>query len=101
MSAPPATTPMTTPEPVAPEALLSLMARLGSSQPVELKMTLGELADGFDLSQFGTSPTKFDAEDLWPLTRERNQHLPFAAAYAVLAGLVALLSLQRRPAPAD
>ena len=25
----------------------------------------------------------------------------FAAAYAVLAGLVALLSLQRRPAPAD
>ena len=30
---------------VAPEALLSLMARLGSSQPVELKMTLEELAD--------------------------------------------------------
>ena len=72
---------------VAPEALLSLMARLGSSQPVELKMTLGELADGFDLSQFGTSPTKFDAEDLWPLTRERNQHLPFDAVQARIAGM--------------
>lgn len=72
---------------VAPEALLSLMARLGSSQPVELKMTLGELADGFDLSQFGTSPTKFDAEDLWPLTRERNQHLPFDAVRARIAGM--------------
>ena len=62
---------------VAPEALLSMMARLGSSQPVELKMTLDDLAEGFDLSQFGASPTKFDAEDLWPLTRERNQALPF------------------------
>ncbi|MDO5631759.1 MAG: glutamate--tRNA ligase [Paracoccus sp. (in: a-proteobacteria)] len=64
---------------VAPEALLSLMARLGSSQPVELRMSLEEIAEGFDLSQFGASPTKFDAEDLWPLTRERNQRLPFEA----------------------
>ncbi|HRO15061.1 MAG TPA: glutamate--tRNA ligase [Paracoccus sp. (in: a-proteobacteria)] len=64
---------------VAPEALLSLMARLGSNQPVELRMTLDELAEGFDLGQFGASPTKFDAADLWPLTRERNQHLPFDA----------------------
>ncbi|RDW14087.1 glutamate--tRNA ligase [Paracoccus thiocyanatus] len=62
---------------VAPEALLSLMARLGSSQPVELKTSLDELAQGFELSQFGASPTKFDAEDLWPLTREANQALPF------------------------
>ena len=41
-------------------------------------MTLDELAEGFDLSQFGASPTKFDAEDLWPLTREANQARPFA-----------------------
>lgn len=64
---------------VAPEALLSLMARLGSNQPVALRLSLDELAEGFDLSQFGASPTKFDAADLWPLTRERNQHLPFEA----------------------
>lgn len=62
---------------VAPEALLSMMARLGSSQPVELRLTLDDLAEGFDLSQFGASPTKFDAEDLWPLTRELNQSLSF------------------------
>ncbi|MBC9247926.1 glutamate--tRNA ligase [Paracoccus sp. 11-3] len=72
---------------VAPEALVSMMARLGSSQPVELKMTLEELADGFDLSHFGASPTKFDAEDLWPLTRERNQHLPFDAVKDRIAAL--------------
>ena len=64
---------------VAKEALLSMMARLGSSRPVELMMSLDEIADGFDLSTFGASPTKFDAEDLWPLTRDRNHHLPYGA----------------------
>lgn len=63
---------------VAPEALISLMARLGSGVPVGLA-SLDELAESFDLGQFGASPTKFDAEDLWPLTRERNQALPFEA----------------------
>ncbi|TRW97389.1 glutamate--tRNA ligase [Paracoccus sp. M683] len=72
---------------VAPQALLSMMARLGSSQPVELRMSLDEIADGFDLSQFGASPTKFDAEDLWPLTRERNQHLPYAHVKDRIAAL--------------
>ncbi|MFC3569232.1 glutamate--tRNA ligase [Paracoccus sp. TOH] len=72
---------------VAPEALLSLMARLGSSQPVELRMSLDELAEGFELSQFGASPTKFDAEDLWPLTREANQARPFAEVKDRIAAL--------------
>ncbi|MTH64323.1 glutamate--tRNA ligase [Paracoccus shanxieyensis] len=72
---------------VAPQALLSLMARLGSSQPVELRMSLDDLAAGFDLSQFGASPTKFDAEDLWPLTREANQSKPFAEVADRIAAL--------------
>ena len=71
---------------VAPEALLSLMARLGSGVPVGLA-SLDELAESFDLGQFGASPTKFDAEDLWPLTRERNQALPFAAVAERIAAL--------------
>ncbi|MFC5736503.1 glutamate--tRNA ligase [Sinirhodobacter huangdaonensis] len=72
---------------IAPEALLSMMARLGSSQPVELKMSLEELAEGFELSQFGAAPTKFDAAELIPLTRARNQHLPFAAVAERIAAL--------------
>lgn len=72
---------------VAKEALLSLMARLGSSRPVELKMSLDELAEGFDIGTFGAAPTKFDAEDLWPLTRDRNHHLPYADVADRLAGL--------------
>ena len=50
-------------------------------------LTLDDLAEGFDLSQFGASPTKFDAEDLWPLTRERNQALPFDAVRDRIAAL--------------
>lgn len=53
---------------VEPMALLSLMARLGSSQPVELRGSIDEIAEGFDISQFGTAPTKFDVQDLYPLT---------------------------------
>ena len=64
---------------VAPMALLSLMARLGSSKPVELAPTMQDLIDGFDLGSFGAAPTKFDAEDLFPLTRAYNQTLPFEA----------------------
>jgi len=53
---------------IEPMALLSLMARLGSSDPVELRSSLDEIADGFDLSKFGAAPTKFDEADLGPLT---------------------------------
>lgn len=53
---------------VAPQAILSLMARLGSSDPVELRATVQEIVDGFDISKFGSAPTKFDADDLGPLT---------------------------------
>ena len=50
-------------------ALLSLMARLGSSRPVELFTNIDDLAEGFDVGTFGAAPTKFDAEDLFPLAR--------------------------------
>ena len=63
---------------VEPEALLSLMARLGSSQPVELRMSLDEIADGFDLAQFGSASTKFDVQDLFPLTARKLHALDYA-----------------------
>ncbi|MDO5604603.1 MAG: glutamate--tRNA ligase [Paracoccus sp. (in: a-proteobacteria)] len=71
---------------VAPEALVSMMSRLGSSQPVEF-LSMDEIIASFDLSHFGASPTKFDAQDLWPLTRARNQALPFSAVADRIAAL--------------
>jgi len=64
---------------VEPMALLSLMARLGSSKPVELASSMEDLIAGFDVGSFGAAPTKFDAEDLFPLTRHHVQSLPFGA----------------------
>nr|WP_321249729.1 glutamate--tRNA ligase [uncultured Ruegeria sp.] len=63
---------------VQPMALLSLMARLGSSDPVELRADMAELIDGFDVSRFGSAPTKFDVQDLFPLTAKYLQSLPLA-----------------------
>ncbi len=63
---------------VEPMAILSLMARLGSSDPVELRSSINELIAGFDISHFGSAPTKFDPEDLFPLTAHHLQSLPFS-----------------------
>lgn len=64
---------------VKPMALLSLMARLGSSDPVELRHEMAELVEGFDINRFGSAPTKFDADDLYPLTARYLQGLPLSA----------------------
>ncbi|AUR00026.1 glutamate--tRNA ligase [Phaeobacter inhibens] len=63
---------------VQPMALLSMMARLGSSDPVEIRSEMAELIDGFDINRFGAAPTKFDVEDLYPLTARYLQSLSLA-----------------------
>jgi glutamyl-tRNA synthetase len=64
---------------IDPAAVLSLMARLGSSDPVELRTSLDEIAEGFELTHFGSAPTKFDGQDLFPLTGHYLQLQPYAA----------------------
>lgn len=63
---------------IQPMALLSMMARLGSSDPIELRMEMAELIDGFELSHFGAAPTKFDVADVFPMTGHYLQALPLA-----------------------
>jgi len=63
---------------VVPMAVLSLMARLGSSDPVELRESVAEVVAGFDLGKFGSAPTKFDADDLYPLTARALAARPLA-----------------------
>jgi glutamyl-tRNA synthetase len=72
---------------IEPMALLSLMARLGSSKPVELSGSLEDLAEGFEIGSFGSAPTKFNPEDLKPLTRAHLQHLPLSAVAGQLDAL--------------
>ncbi len=72
---------------VEPMALLSLMARLGSSKPVELVSSIDDLIEGFDIADFGSSPTKFDVNDLFPLTARRLHSLPLEAVAEDVAAL--------------
>jgi glutamyl-tRNA synthetase len=49
---------------IEPLALLSLLARLGTSQPVEARSSLAALAEGFDFATFGRAPAHFDLGDV-------------------------------------
>ena len=70
---------------VEPMAILSQLARLGSADPVELRGSVDELIEGFDISRFGAAPTKFDVGDLDPLTARVLHDLPESAVEADLA----------------
>ena len=72
---------------IEPWALLSLMARLGSADPVEMQTSLEDLAAGFDITRFGAAPTKFDEKDLYPLTATYMQGLDFATMADEIAAL--------------
>ena len=51
-------------EGVEPMALLDVLARIGTSQPVEPIASLDELAEGFDFSTFGRAPAHFDPHEV-------------------------------------
>ena len=72
---------------VEPAALLSLMARLGSADPVELRTDMEALIEGFDISRFGAAPIKFDVADLFPLTAHYLQGLDYASVAPRISAL--------------
>ncbi len=51
-------------EGVEPMALLSVLARIGTSQPVEPMASLDALADSFDFAHFGRAPAHFDPHEV-------------------------------------
>lgn len=62
-----------------PMAVLSLLGRLGTSQPVEAVTTLEELAAGLDFAHFGRAPAHFDLHDVELLNARLIHRLDFAA----------------------
>jgi glutamyl-tRNA synthetase len=61
-----------------PMALLSLLARLGTSQPVEPFTDLDAAADTFDFAHFGRAPAHFDLHDVELLNARLLHMLDFA-----------------------
>jgi glutamyl-tRNA synthetase len=69
---------------IEPEAIIALLARLGTSQAVEPLADRAALIASFDLSTFGRAPARFDDEDLDRLNAGIVHQLPFAAVRARL-----------------
>ena len=65
-------------EGVEPMALLSLLARIGTSQPVEPVAKLDGLASDFDFANFGRAPAHFDPHDVELLNARLLHQLEFA-----------------------
>ena len=62
---------------IEPEALIAVLARLGTSDPVDPALTAGELAASFDLSHFGRAPARFDEAELHRVNAGIVHRLPF------------------------
>lgn len=70
---------------VEPAALLSYLARIGSSAPVVPVWRLEDAAEGFDLSTFGLSPTRVSREEIERLSAAMLREAPHEAVAGRLA----------------
>jgi len=66
-------------------SLNSLIARLGTADPVEPVQDMARLIDGFDMSRLGRAPARFDAEDVSRLNARILHDMPYETAAPRLA----------------
>jgi len=62
---------------IEPEALIALLARLGTSDPVDPALDADALAASFDLARFGRAPARFDDAELARVNAAVIHRLPF------------------------
>ncbi|GHU04779.1 glutamate--tRNA ligase 1 [Alphaproteobacteria bacterium] len=68
-------------------AVSSLLAHLGSSDPVVLAQTLDELAQSFDIARFGRATPKFDDAQLFHINAQIVRSMPYEQAKDRLSAL--------------
>ena len=71
-------------EGIEPEALIALLARLGTSDPVDPTLDADALAEQFNLAHFGRAPARFDEAELHRINAALVHRLPFARAARLL-----------------
>ncbi len=69
---------------IEPEALVALLARLGTSDPVDPVLSAADLAASFDLARFGRAPARFDEAELDRVNAAVVHRLPFARVASLL-----------------
>ena len=55
---------------IEPQSIIALLARIGTSDPVEPIADIKTLVEGFDFSRFGRAPARFDEEELAQLNQK-------------------------------
>ncbi|MSO98357.1 MAG: glutamate--tRNA ligase [Rhodospirillaceae bacterium] len=70
-----------------PMAIVSLVAKLGSSDAIEARANMAQLIAEFDISHFGRSTPKFDPHDLEFLNSKILHELPFTTVRPRLEAL--------------
>jgi glutamyl-tRNA synthetase len=73
---------------IEPMALLSLLARLGTSQPVEPHWHLRALAEDFSFDHFGRAPAHYDPAEVEALNARLLHQAPYAIVQPRLPGWV-------------
>ncbi|MBB6124071.1 glutamate--tRNA ligase [Sphingobium subterraneum] len=64
---------------IEPITLIALLARIGTSDPVEPVTDVAPLVEHFDFSRFGRAPARFDEQELAQLNQKIIHHLEFDA----------------------
>ncbi|WP_314375801.1 glutamate--tRNA ligase [Sphingomonas paucimobilis] len=64
---------------IEPQAVRALLARIGTSDPVEPVADMASLIAGFDFSRFGRAPARFDEAELAQLNARILHQTPFEA----------------------
>lgn len=72
---------------IAPLALVSYLAKLGSAQAIEPRDDLATLVAEFDLAQLGRAAPRFDPRELERVDHEYLRRQPFPSVAALLADL--------------
>ncbi len=72
---------------IEPEALASLLAKLGSSEPVEPRLSLADLAAEFDIARLGRASPRFDPAELDHLNARLLHAMSFTQAAPRLRAL--------------
>ena len=69
---------------IEPQAVIALLARLGTSDPVDPALDVDALAASFNLAHFGRAPARFDEAELARVNAAIIHRLPFGAVAARL-----------------
>ena len=65
-------------EEILPMAIASFLSKIGTSSPVEARLSLDELVKEFNISSFGRAPTLYDISELERINSKILHILPFS-----------------------